>query len=302
MSLENWDIHFDIDEANSLTHYRLSDSLVVSGGGMKGLYMLGALEYLYQEVGISHLKSFYGVSIGAVICTLVQIGYTPLEVMAQICVQKIPQKIAAIDKNVMERKSLLNPDNFLVMLDEMISNKLQKIPTLKELYEITGKDLYITTICFSSPTSPLYLHYSTHPDIPISKAIHLSMSIPFIFGYAEYDGKRYMDGGILDNFPILYASPRSKRVFGLCMKLENDLEENTSFLNEAFFIITLPISYITESAKRNCPRNVTFVELDVGESVMGSISFSKNDDAVYSMFSKGYQECKKSLSHKQKKD
>lgn len=303
MSWENWDIHFDIDESSSLTHYRLSDSLVISGGGMKGLYILGSLEYLYQEVGISHLKAFYGVSIGAVICTLLQIGYTPLEVMAHICVHKIPQKIATIDKNVIERKSLLNPENFLVMLEEMITSKLQKIPSLKELYEITGKDLYITTVCFSTPTSPVYLHHSTHPDIPISKAIHLSMSLPFIFGYAEYEGKRYMDGGILDNFPILYASPRSKRVFGICMKLERDLEDDTtSFINESIFVITLPISYITELSKKNCPSNVAYVELDVGETSSGAISFTKSNDAVYNMFSKGYQECKKSLSYKKKKD
>ena len=303
VSLDAWDIDFDhTDSKSSLVDFRLADSIVVSGGGVKGIYLLGALEYLFNEVGFGHLKAYYGVSIGAVICVLVLAGYTPVEIMAQICVQKIQQKISVIDKNIVERKSLFNPKHFVEILEKMLTDKLSAVPTLKDFYDITGKDLYITTVCLSDPYTPLYLHHSTHPSLPLSTAVHMSMSIPFAFGYVEYEGKRYMDGGILDNFPILYASERSKRPFGICFKNDRALEDDSSFLNEVLFVITLPIGYITELSKKKCPDNVVYVEIDTDEGAAGFISFSRQNDAIYEMFSKGYHECKRSLCKKEKKD
>jgi NTE family protein len=303
VSLDAWDIDFDYTSTKtSLVDFRLADSLVLSGGGVKGVYLLGALEYLNNEVGFGHIKAYYGVSIGAVICALILSGYTPIEVMAQICVQKIQQKVSVIDKNIVERKSLFNPKHFIEILEKMITEKLSTVPTLKEFYEITGKDLYITTICLSTPYTPLYLHHSTHPDIPLSTAVHMSMSIPFAFGYVEYESKRYMDGGILDNFPIIYASDTSKRPFGICFKNEKPLEDDSSFLNEVLFVITLPVGYLTELAKKNCPKNVVYVEIDTEEGAAGFISFSRQNSAIYEMFAKGYHECRKTLSMKEKKD
>ena len=298
MDFASWDISFspDLPETHTLDDFRLADSLVVSGGGMKGIYVLGSVEYLAQEVGLSHIQAYYGVSIGAVICALLLVGYTPLEVMAQVCVNKIAQKIAVIDKNVIERKSLFDPKHFVTILEEMIEQKIGKVPTLKEFYDETGKDLYITTVCLSTPYTPVYLHHSTHPDLVLSTAVHMSMSIPFAFGYAEYQGKKYIDGGVLDNFPILYASEKSLRPFGICMKNEENPTEETSFLSEVLFIITLPISYISELAKKNCPKHATYIELDTGEGADGFLAFGRQNDAVYQMFTKGYSECKRLLS------
>ncbi len=297
MDFGSWDISFspELPETRTLEDFRLADSLVLSGGGMKGIYILGAIEYLSQEVGLNHLKAFYGVSIGAVISTLLMVGYTPLEVMAQICVNKIAQKIAVIDKNIIERKSLFDPKHFVQILEEMISAKLGNVPSLKEFYEQTGKDLYITTVCLSTPYRPVYLHHLSHPDLKLSAAVHMSMSIPFAFGYAEYDGKKYIDGGVLDNFPILYASEKNLRPFGICMKNDDHPTEETSFLNEVLFILTLPISYISELSKKHCPKHATFIELDTGEGADGFLAFGRQNEAIYQMFTKGYNECKKLL-------
>lgn len=302
MSFDGWDIDFSLDETPSLSNFRVSDALVLSGGGMKGLYLLGSLEYLYTEVGFSHIKGYYGVSIGAVICVLLLLGYSPLEVMAQICVHKIPQKISVIDKNVIERKSLFDPKHFLEIFEEMIRSRVDTIPTLSEFFQKTQKDLYITTTCLASPYEPVYLHHSTHPDLSLSKAVHMSMSIPFAFGYAEYEGKKYVDGGLLDNFPILYASERAKRPFGICLSNRTETFDESSFMSEVLFILSLSMVYITEQTKKNCPKNAIFIELSTGEGVSGFFAFSRQNTAIYEMFSKGYQECKGILARKAKLD
>jgi predicted acylesterase/phospholipase RssA len=302
MDLTNWDIDFDYPSSASLSDFRLADSLVISGGGMKGIYALGSLQYLYDEVGFTHLQAYYGVSIGAVICVLLLIGYTPVEVMAYICANKLPQKIAVLDKNIVERKSLFNPKHFVELLEEMISKKLGTVPTLSEFYQLTQIDLYIVTICLSTPFSPVYLHHSSHPDLLLSHAVHMSMSIPFAFGYAEYEGKKYIDGGMIDNFPIHYAAQHSKKPFGICFSNDTEPFEEGNFMNEVLFVIMLPISYITERAKKTCPKEVTYIELKTGENVSGFMAFERQNGAIYDMFAKGYHECKQILSNKEKKD
>jgi predicted acylesterase/phospholipase RssA len=298
----NWDIDFTCDnEKISLADFRQADSLVMSGGGMKGIYLLGAIEYLHDAVGFGHLNAYYGVSIGAVICSLLLVGYAPIEIMAQICVNKIQQKISVIDKHVIDRKSLFNPHIFVGLFEEMITTRYGSVPTLKELYEKTGKDLYITTVCLSTPMTPVYLHHSTHPDLPLSIATQMSMSIPFLFGYTVYEDKKYMDGGFLDNFPICYASKSSKRPFGISLQAPMSSDEG-SFLSEVFFVMTLPISYITEVNKRNCPPNACFIEIDTGEDILSTVSFDRKNDAVYEMFAKGYHECRTRLTLKEKRD
>jgi predicted acylesterase/phospholipase RssA len=301
VNLDSWDIDFTLETKTSLSDFRCADSLVLSGGGMKGVYLLGAIEYLHDAVGFDHLNAYYGVSIGAIICSLLLVGYSPIEIMAQICVNKIQQKISVIDKHVIERKSLFNPQIFLRLFEEMITVKYGSVPTLKELYEKTGKDLYITTVCLSSPTSPIYLHHATHPDLSLSTAAQMSMSIPFLFGYTVYEEKKYMDGGFLDNFPIHYASQRSRRPFGISLQ-SSGYTESSSFLGEVFFVITLPISYITEENKKNCPPHVCFINLDTGEDAISAVSFDRQNDAVYEMFAKGYHGCKNQLITKVKKD
>ena len=53
--------------------------LVLSGGGIKGVAHLGALKAL-QELGmLQHIDTFVGTSSGALVASLLSIGYTPDE-------------------------------------------------------------------------------------------------------------------------------------------------------------------------------------------------------------------------------
>lgn len=42
----------------------------------------------------------------------------------------------------------------------------------------------------------------TTPDMPVDLAVRISSSLPWFFQSVVYDGKEYMDGGCLDNFPM----------------------------------------------------------------------------------------------------
>ena len=42
----------------------------------------------------------------------------------------------------------------------------------------------------------------TEPDMPIRLALRMSMSIPAFFTAVPYQGRTYIDGGVVDNYPI----------------------------------------------------------------------------------------------------
>ena len=53
------------------------NSLVLSGGAVRGLAIIGALQYAYDNFLLKNVKFFFGTSVGAIICYLLVIGYTP---------------------------------------------------------------------------------------------------------------------------------------------------------------------------------------------------------------------------------
>ncbi|MEM5612701.1 patatin-like phospholipase family protein [Bacillus thuringiensis] len=61
--------------------------------------------------------------------------------------------------------------------------------------------------CFSKERTFLHTSFvrfsrETTPDVPLVVAVRISMSIPFFFKSVEWDKDYYVDGGVLDNYPI----------------------------------------------------------------------------------------------------
>ena len=55
-------------------------TLVLSGGGLKGIAILGLLQKLYKTGKLNNFDKFIGTSVGSIISLLLSIGYTPLEI------------------------------------------------------------------------------------------------------------------------------------------------------------------------------------------------------------------------------
>ena len=65
------------------------DTLILSGGGIKGIITLGALQYMYDNGKLQNIKHYYGTSVGTMISYLLVIGYSPIEILLQIISEKI---------------------------------------------------------------------------------------------------------------------------------------------------------------------------------------------------------------------
>jgi NTE family protein len=68
-------------------------------------------------------------------------------------------------------------------------------------------ELGIKTICFTGTNYTdqklEFFDYHKTPDLPIDLAVRISMSLPWFFKSVKYNGKVYMDGGCLNNYPMV---------------------------------------------------------------------------------------------------
>ncbi|WP_425447981.1 patatin-like phospholipase family protein [Dethiothermospora halolimnae] len=163
--------------------------LVLEGGGMRGVYTSGALDF-FMDKGL-YFPYTIGVSAGA--CNS----------LSYISRQRGRNKIVTIDyidhpryisyKNLIKKKSIFDMD---LVFDE-IPNKLE--PFDFDRFHSSSEEVAIgVTNCITG--EPDYFYKSKCKDI--LKVVRASSSLPLAAPMINIDGKEYLDGGIADPIPI----------------------------------------------------------------------------------------------------
>ena len=174
--------------------------IVLSGGGLKGLAIIGFMKALQENnikpTGIS------GASIGAIVGTMMSIGYTDQELYEFIEFFKYDDVCDFEISNLIEEGGIETGNKITRLLQAMIKKKLDKYCiTFEEHYEKTHIWLIINASCLNTQSCE-YFSYKTHPKMYIHDALRMTMSLPLWFKPVHYNGSLYVDGGLLDNFPI----------------------------------------------------------------------------------------------------
>jgi len=202
-------------------------NLVISGGGVKIIGALGAIKYLDEIKQLGSVEKFFGTSSGSVLCLMLVLGFDSNEIV---------KFIQNFDLN---KIFIVNTDDLFISYNVCSNSKLEKVLklfinfklgkpclsglgsglasdtiamcsletnyeniTMSELYKLTGKTLSVTSVCLEK-RSPVYITHLTYPNIPVWKAVLASCSIPLIFKPIEWEGLHYVDGAVVDNFPLL---------------------------------------------------------------------------------------------------
>lgn len=190
-------------------------TLVLAGGCVKGISTLGALQYVCERQETLTFENFIGTSSGAIICFLLCIGYTPIEIFCHIIQEKLMENImkTLTLTSIFENKGVLSYTPIQTFLEKLTLAKIGYFPTLKDISAKHGKNLVICTYDMTKET-PVYLSGKTFPDLPCITALRMTSNIPFIFDKFKYMGSYYVDGGIVDNFPIIYTVENTEEDFG----------------------------------------------------------------------------------------
>lgn len=186
------------------------ENLVFEGGGIKGLVFAGAMKYLQEKNITKNVKNIIGSSAGSIVATCLALGYTAKDLEF---ILRETDFSTFMDGNwgymgdlyrFVNNYGIHYGDKLYNWIGSLIENKnYDSNLTLLELYNKTGINLVITGSNISKGKST-YFNYKTHANMPIKLAVRISASIPYIFAPIVYEGDMYVDGGLLDNYPIWY--------------------------------------------------------------------------------------------------
>jgi len=185
-------------------------NLVFEGGGVKGTAYGGAIYILENKNIIKNIKRVAGTSAGAITATLIALNFNSKEI----------EKILKVDFKKFKDDSFFKTRNIIRLVKEygwfkgdeferwfslIIKEKFGKDLTFKDLYEMSKtqntKELYIIGTNVNIGKEIIFSNETT-PDMPIIKAVRISMSVPLFFKAVNYSGDLYVDGGIYYNYPV----------------------------------------------------------------------------------------------------
>jgi predicted acylesterase/phospholipase RssA len=231
--------------------------LVLSGGGWKGFYMMGAIDNLLEKkyFNIEEIESIWGTSVGSLIGIMLCLKID-WSVILEFC-KNIKFKTEDYEKinfdtfiKIYKTCGYLNKDYFNPLENLFLANKLDmNTITLKEFYDFSGKDLHIFSVKYEDFETRDFNH-KTDPDIKLMDAIYCSCCIPIVFEPMKIEDEIYLDGGININFPTEKCIENNNldEILGIFIKTLDKKIEN---LNLVTFTLNLLYKLIFKK-QNNC--------------------------------------------------
>ena len=186
----------------------------LAGGGIRGIAHAGVLKAL-DENNIK-VKAIGGTSAGSIVATLYAMGYKPYYIY--VLFKKYAQEIINISNasilnglgNLIKSKKVgFSGLNDGIMLEKMFNEMALrkrirligdiKMPLVISTVDIAEAKEYVITNC--ALRDNLKDNYIT--EIEVGKAVRASSSFPAFFCPCEFKNHIFMDGGVLDNTPVL---------------------------------------------------------------------------------------------------
>ena len=193
--------------------------LVISGGGLKGFTALGALTRLIELEIIVNPDIYCGTSIGSLISLLMIIGFSPRDIYDILYDLEMDKLIVTNIDNIFEDVHIgLNTiEPIIYIIGFLMKSKKVKISTtFIDLYKKFNVKFVVTGTCVNDAS----LHYFSHeltPNMKILDALRISISIPILFKPHIYNGKVWIDGGCMNNYPIELFHDKMLDVIGIYM-------------------------------------------------------------------------------------
>jgi NTE family protein len=326
----NDDLVKDIEIAKHEYDY---DYIVLSGGGIKGISYCGAMKFL-EEMGILHddngkckIKGYAGTSAGAIIATLLAVGYTSeelLTVLKNLNIEKLfDDKIGYMRDsiNFIIDWGIAPGDYLMQIMGELIEHKTgDKDYTLAQLYEDKGVELVLVGADMNYRRSR-YFSWNAKEDIDrnisLRKGVRISMSFPILFEPVQHGGSYCVDGGVLDNFPLhvfdgeypgdikarLNVIPVNPRVLGLNIMAVDELEsyaivEKQNISSTFGFMTALISTLFTDNERRNMTPSYWLRTINIVTPSYGITKFSLTCDEKEDLINRGYKHAKEFFTNK----
>lgn len=180
-------------------------TLVFSGCGTRIIGHTGFLRCIEQNFDLSQVNTFAGTSAGSFIALTMTLGYTPNEIF-ELLIGLDYIKVSSIDTDLLldyySNFGVDNGEKVTKLIKLLIEKKVGNPDiTFSELYSRTNKTLVVVSTNITRECVE-YINHETYPDLPVYLGVKMSGTIPFYFTPVEWKGCLYVDGALIDNFPI----------------------------------------------------------------------------------------------------
>ena len=232
--------------------------LALSGGGIRGIAHAGVLKAL-EENNIK-IDAIGGTSSGSIIATLYAMGYSPYYIYIlfkkyakDLVNQNSISKVTSIGNFMANKKG--NFQGFYT--GEEIVSGFNNIALRKGVKKISDIEMPIVIPTVDVQDSKKYIITNKIPEksspnteyinnIDIGKAIRASSSFPVVFSPCEYNKHRFLDGGILDNFPTTEVKKQGvDKTITVNFKAD-DIDENSNIMDIVMRTIDIMGNKISE--------------------------------------------------------
>lgn len=235
-----------------------------------------------EELGIlKNINTLTCVSIGCFMGLLFAVGYTASDMEFEIINKDLSQLRTIKISRFLSNYGLDSGKNVMSWLETLLLKKgYNKHLTFGKLAQDTNKNLQVLA-CNLTTKSQVLFDSNTSPNVPVLRAIRMSMSVPFVFTAKKYKGDYHIDGAVLDNFPMSLHHGTDRR----CLGIQTE-EDSVSFHKPERFdqyimsVMACLAAKKSDSDSENdallvkIPQGIGLTDFDIGNDVKKALIFS----------------------------
>jgi NTE family protein len=185
-------------------------NLVFEGGGVKGIACVGAMKVMEQRGALAEIRRVGGTSAGAINALIYALGYEIEEqhrLLASTDFKAFMDDSFGVIRDIRRLAKdfgWYKGEFFAGWIGDLIEKKLGKRDaTFQDLKDAGRPELYVIGTNLSTGWAEVF-SAERHPQMPLAKALRISMSIPLFFAAVRHGPRDdvYVDGGVVLNYPI----------------------------------------------------------------------------------------------------
>lgn len=227
-------------------------NLVLSGGGLRGYSYIALMKIMEEKPQMFNIKKIAGTSVGSIFAAFIAMGVKYNDVYDRLLEKDTSDFQHVKLENILkflEKFGIDDGESIMQFVVHYVNVRFKNIQiTLREVYQLTGIDLYITGTCLNT-RKPIYFNQGKYPDMPLILAIRISISIPFYFIPIFYENRLYVDGGVMDNFPIQLFEDELENTFGIHLLDNRIMNENVKNFEDYAYSIYFANNNTCDSQK-----------------------------------------------------
>lgn len=233
--------------------------VALSGGGIRGIAHAGALKAL--EDNNIKIDIIGGTSAGSIIAALYAMGYSPYYIF--ILFKRYAKELfefwkfpifSGIKKLTASQKFKIKGEDF----GEIFEKEFSRLTKKRKIYNIEDIDLMpivIPTVDVQESKEYIFTNmldkisddkgkYIT--NIPVEKAVRASCSFPGIFSPCKFRKHIFLDGGILNNVPVIEVKKQgADKVIAINFKAD-DIDKTSNIMDLGMRTIDIMGNKISE--------------------------------------------------------